>query len=78
MANVKVLEEYCKSCGLCVSACPREALKIGRHLNSQGFNPVVFDEAAGCAGCGNCTVVCPDAALELYARVEAAAAAKTS
>lgn len=74
MARVKILEDYCKSCGLCVESCPRGALKIGHHLNTQGFNPAVFDESKQCSGCGNCTVVCPDAAIELYAYAKMEAA----
>jgi len=67
MAFIKILEEYCKSCGLCVEFCPRGAISIGRHLNSQGYNPAVFDDSKQCGACGNCTAVCPDAAIELYA-----------
>ena len=76
MAIVKINEDYCKSCGLCVEACPREALKIGRHLNVHGFNPVVFDDTKECSGCGNCALVCPDAAIELYVHAKTEAARK--
>ena len=76
MATIKILEEFCKSCGLCVHSCPRGALSIGRHLNGQGYNPVVFDESKQCSGCGNCTVVCPDAAIELYVVRKAEAPAR--
>ena len=76
MATVKILEEYCKSCGLCVACCPRGALSIGRHINAQGYNPAVFDESRQCSGCGNCTVMCPDAAIELHVPKKAGAAPK--
>jgi len=76
MAIVKINEDYCKSCGLCVEACPREALKIARHLNVHGFNPVVFDDTKECSGCGNCALVCPDAAIELYVHAKTEAARK--
>ena len=76
MAIVKIYEEHCKSCSLCVEACPRAALAIARHLNVHGFYPVVFDDSKECSGCGNCTVMCPDAAIELRAESKAERAAK--
>ena len=67
MAFVRILEDYCKSCGLCVEFCPRGAISLGRQINSQGYSPAVFDTSKECSACGNCTTVCPDAAIELYA-----------
>ena len=67
MAIVRILEDHCKSCGVCVEACPRQALRIGTRLNAHGFNSVEFDATKGCTGCGMCALVCPDAAIELYA-----------
>ncbi|NQT19462.1 MAG: 4Fe-4S binding protein [Planctomycetes bacterium] len=75
MAIVKIYEELCKSCRLCVEACPRGALAIARHLNVHGFYPVVFDDSKECSGCCNCTVMCPDAAIELRAEAKAERAA---
>jgi len=65
MLKLTILEDYCKSCGLCVSFCPKKILKISDKLNSHGFNVVVCIDETQCTGCGNCTVVCPDAAIEL-------------
>ena len=28
----------CKSCGLCVDACPKGVLAIGTEINGQGYN----------------------------------------
>lgn len=62
--KVKVLSQYCKSCGYCVHFCPRAALKLGSERNGLGvFYPVVDEEK--CIGCGICATACPDAALEL-------------
>ncbi|HUS57087.1 MAG TPA: 4Fe-4S binding protein [Planctomycetota bacterium] len=76
MAAVRILEEYCKSCGLCIEFCPRSALSLGANINRHGCRPAVFDESKQCSGCGNCTAICPDVAIELYARVKAEAAVK--
>ena len=38
--------ERCKSCGLCVEACPKEILAIDTdYINQKGYNPAkVIDE----------------------------------
>ena len=76
MAIVRILEDYCKSCGLCVEVCPRDALLKGSHMNAHGFKSVVFDESKECSGCGNCTAICPDVAIELHVYVKVKAKAK--
>jgi len=65
MAKVVVLEEYCKSCGLCISICPKKALSIGSAANAKGYYSVIVAEN-NCIGCGLCGVMCPDLALEIY------------
>ena len=66
--RINVLEEYCKSCGLCVEACPVKVLRISEHINSKGSRPVEqFKE--GCIGCRMCATTCPDAAIEVF-RIE--------
>ncbi|WP_122628572.1 4Fe-4S binding protein [Lucifera butyrica] len=37
MAKVVVLNEYCKSCGLCINICPQRALTIGDKANQKGY-----------------------------------------
>ncbi len=62
--RVKVLSQYCKSCGYCVHYCPKKAISFGKERNGLGvFFPVVDEEK--CISCGICATVCPDAALEL-------------
>ena len=53
----------CKSCGYCVSACPRKALSCVR-VEGKLYTEVVVDESA-CVGCGTCYYVCPDYVFEL-------------
>jgi Fe-S-cluster-containing hydrogenase component 2 len=49
---------FCTQCRLCISACPAEAIKIGKG------NAVVVD-LERCNGCGVCVVTCPFGAVFL-------------
>ena len=63
--RVTVREEFCKSCGLCVAACPAKVLRISGHINPKGHRPVEqFKD--GCIGCALCARVCPDVVLSVY------------
>ncbi|MDR2176312.1 MAG: 4Fe-4S binding protein [Synergistaceae bacterium] len=63
--RVAIREEFCKSCGLCIAACPTKVLRISEHINPKGHRPVEqFKE--GCTGCALCARVCPDVALSVY------------
>lgn len=66
MAKVKVLSDYCKSCGLCVNICPKKVLEIGDKPNSKGYYAAVAVNGENCIGCMLCGTVCPDLALEIY------------
>jgi len=66
MIIVKVIEEKCKGCSLCIDACPKGVLGISSKMNRRGFHPaeVIFQEK--CTGCGLCFLMCPDVAIEIY------------
>jgi Fe-S-cluster-containing hydrogenase component 2 len=34
---LRVDEDECKGCGLCVEACPPKAIHLGRQLNHSGY-----------------------------------------
>ncbi len=53
----------CKSCGLCVSACPKQTLGIGTALNQQGYAYVTQVVPEKCVKCNICRLVCPDVAI---------------
>lgn len=53
----------CKSCGICVDACPKNVLGIGTRINGQGYNYVEQTHPEVCVLCGICGVVCPDVAI---------------
>lgn len=65
MPQVRVLEQYCKGCGLCVDACPKQILYLSETVNRRGVHVVKIRTEIECTGCINCATVCPDAALEV-------------
>ena len=44
MAEIRVIEKYCKSCSLCILACPKEVLQIGTKVNEKGYEIVYYSE----------------------------------
>ena len=53
--RITVLEEQCKSCSLCVNACPTKVLRISEKINAKGYRPAEqFKE--GCVGCAVCAL----------------------
>lgn len=57
----------CKSCGLCVDACPKKVLAIGEKINGQGYNYVEMIKPDDCILCNICGLVCPDVAIGVVA-----------
>ena len=65
--KLRINEDLCKSCRLCVEFCPKAVLEMtSDRLNSKGvpFAEVVRPDQ--CIGCQVCTIICPDAAIELF------------
>ena len=56
--------ERCKACGLCIKACPKGALALGKEANNAGYKYVAVD-AEKCVACAICTIACPDYVLEV-------------
>ena len=65
VGHVKIDEERCKGCSLCVGVCPPKVLSLaeGRY-NLRGYRPIELHE--GCTGCEMCYRVCPDYVFEVY------------
>ena len=51
---VKIDAEKCTACGLCVDACPSDALTVG---------DVAECNAEDCTDCGTCVDECPQEAI---------------
>ena len=56
---LKVDEEECKGCGLCIEACPPKVIAMSERLNHFGYR-TAFYAGAGCTGCGICFMACPE------------------
>jgi 2-oxoglutarate ferredoxin oxidoreductase subunit delta len=64
--RIEVNDKYCKSCELCIAACPQGVIALDENiLTARGYHParLVRD---GCTGCAICALVCPDAAITVY------------
>lgn len=52
--------EYCKACGRCITACPKDCITFSETINPQsGLMPVEIDLTI-CNGCGLCLSACPE------------------
>lgn len=68
--QLRVDEEECKGCGLCIEACPRKAIAMSERLNRYGYRTAMYS-GAGCTGCGICFMACPEpGAITVYRRLE--------
>jgi 2-oxoglutarate ferredoxin oxidoreductase subunit delta len=66
MPTIKIAADYCKECGLCVEACPKNILKISDRLNAKGYKVVEIIDESQCVGCAACAKVCPDVVISVY------------
>lgn len=58
--KIKILEERCKGCGLCIHFCPKDVLDFSEKRNQQGYKIVYIKNLEKCTLCGLCYLVCPD------------------
>ncbi|TYB32159.1 MAG: 4Fe-4S dicluster domain-containing protein [Candidatus Mcinerneyibacterium aminivorans] len=58
---IKIKEDYCKSCRLCYSRCPTNAITA----NPKNMKVQINDEDK-CIGCLVCENICPDFAIEIF------------
>ncbi|MGM0609106.1 MAG: 4Fe-4S dicluster domain-containing protein [Candidatus Muiribacteriota bacterium] len=66
MARLKIAEDYCKECGLCVDVCPKKILKMSNRLNQKGYKVVEVTDESQCVACAACSKVCPDIVISIY------------
>ena len=66
MAKLTFNSDFCKSCGLCIDACPKGILYIDTTvLNAKGYNPAAISDEAACIGCAICARMCPDCIIKV-------------
>ena len=64
--RIEIDFERCKSCELCVPACPKDCIEIGAERNSQGYASAVFARPDACTGCAICAEFCPDVCIRVW------------
>lgn len=62
-AQIKIDQDKCAGCGLCVSVCKDFSIEI-----ENGKVRVSDHPCFGCIGCGHCMAICPSGAIEIFGR----------
>ncbi len=57
--QLRIDEEECKGCGLCIEACPPKVIALSERLNHYGYRSAVY-AGSGCTACGICFMACPE------------------
>ncbi len=66
MAKLIFNKMLCKSCGLCVSVCPKQIISISKsEINSKGYFVSELIDTEKCIGCAFCAMMCPDSVIEV-------------
>ncbi|RLD16715.1 MAG: hypothetical protein DRI36_05300 [Caldiserica bacterium] len=61
---LRINEDFCKSCSLCIKYCPKGCLSFKENFNKKGYHPVKWNPQK-CNFCGICYIVCPDNVIEI-------------
>ena len=62
-AEIRINEEKCTGCGLCVSVCKDFGIEIENGKVTVNDHPFF-----GCIGCGHCMAICPSGAIGIFGR----------
>lgn len=62
-AEIRIIEELCTGCGMCVDVCSDFGLVI-EDGKAKTSDKAVF----GCIACGHCMAICPEGAIEIHGR----------
>ena len=66
MAKLTFKTDYCKGCGLCVTAGPKKILAIAKDkINKKGHHPAECIDEDSCIGCAFCATMCPDCIIKV-------------
>lgn len=61
--KIRILEEYCKGCTICVEVCPTDVLKMEQVGTRWQGSVAVTVDADACIACMLCELQCPDFAI---------------
>lgn len=64
--RIEIEFERCKSCELCIPACPKDCIRIGTGRNPHGYAAAVFARPDDCTGCAACAQSCPDVCIRVW------------
>jgi NAD-dependent dihydropyrimidine dehydrogenase PreA subunit len=56
---LRVNQDECKGCGLCIESCPKKVITLKDQLNHYGYRTAAYT-GSGCTGCGICFLACPE------------------
>lgn len=63
---MRINEERCKGCSLCVRACPLHIMGlVSGKINANGYHPAYLVDAEKCISCCACALTCPDMCIEI-------------
>ena len=64
MSYIEIDVNKCKSCYLCINACPKKLIQKSDIIGKSGESVAEFkDPKQECLGCAQCALVCPDIAI---------------
>ena len=63
--EVKIVEKYCKGCGLCIAICPKGKIFLKEEVNKKGVSAADVRDDSDCKACMQCVLVCPEACIEI-------------
>ena len=65
MTKIRINEDNCKGCSLCISFCPMNVLDLSDRYTKRGVRIPYAARIEKCTKCRFCELVCPDFAIEV-------------
>jgi len=65
MVRVSFKSEFCKGCGLCQKACPRQLISLSEDINAMGYHVAQITDQEKCLACAFCASMCPDLVITI-------------
>lgn len=65
MAKIKLNQNWCKGCGLCIEICPKNVYDRESNVSPKGFRGIKIKNPEACNQCELCELLCPDLAITI-------------